>query len=288
MKKSLNNDLVRDPPKLEILFQAEADGSTQIVSLLADHSLIVVTLGLLVCRSPLGRRQNRCGRPINRVEGILKCDNEFVNQSYKYRGMQELLYIHGGMTHANQRAYLRWLKTREVTIEKKLAWNDAYLDQSLGRKVQIIRPRMPLQDFAQYEEWKLHFERFLPKLKNDLILVGQSLGGIFLAKYLSENRFPKRIRATYLVCPPYDNSLTKETLAGGFRLQSNLTLLEKQSGRLTLMFSRNDDVVPVQHAEKYRKKLPNTKIIIYKNKNGHFRISRFPEIMRMIKQDIKK
>jgi predicted alpha/beta hydrolase family esterase len=190
-----------------------------------------------------------------------------------------------GNTHANKAAYVRWLKTRDVTIEKKVSWNDAYLDKALGKKFKIIRPRMPLQDYAQYEEWKLHFERFIPKLKNDLILVGGSLGGIFLAKYLSENRFPKRILATYLVCPPYDNSLPKETLAGGFRLKSDLSLLERQAGKLTLLFSKNDDVVPVAHAGKYRKKLPRARIIVYKNKNGHFRIPRFPEIVRMIKRD---
>ena len=54
------------------------------------------------------------------------------------------------------------------------------------------------------------------------------------------------------------------------------------------MFSEVDDDVPISHAEKYRKKLKNAKIIIYKSKNGHFRISKFPEIVKMIKNDVKK
>ena len=29
-------------------------------------------------------------------------------------------------------------------------------------------------------------------------------------------------------------------------------------------------------------------IIIYKNKNGHFKISKFPEIVKMIKADVKR
>ncbi|KKP88005.1 MAG: hypothetical protein UR91_C0029G0001, partial [Candidatus Nomurabacteria bacterium GW2011_GWC2_35_8] len=48
------------------------------------------------------------------------------------------------------------------------------------------------------------------------------------------------------------------------------------------------NVVPLSHAEKYRNKLKNAKIIIYKNKGGHFLISKFPEIIRMIKKDVKK
>ncbi len=54
------------------------------------------------------------------------------------------------------------------------------------------------------------------------------------------------------------------------------------------MFSKDDDVVPVSHAEKYRNKLPNAKIAIYKSKNGHFKISKFPEIVGMIKEEVRK
>ncbi len=197
----------------------------------------------------------------------------------------QILYIHGGETHSSKREYLRWLKNRKVALEKEPRWNAEYLDQKLGPRFQIIRPRMPLQDNARYGEWKIHFERFFPLLRNNLILIGSSLGGIFLAKYLSEHTFPRKILATYLVCPPFDNSLPKEDLVNGFQLQSNLSRIEKNSPRLTLLFSKNDDIVPVSQARKYAAKLKNAKIIIYKNKNGHFLVPTFPEIVRMIKGD---
>ncbi len=192
------------------------------------------------------------------------------------------------MTFKNKKDYLYWLKTREVSVEKKITWSDSYLEKKLGNNFEIIKPRMPLQDNAKYEEWKIYFERFFPQLRNDIILIGSSLGGIFLAKYLSEHKFPKKILATYLICPPFDNSLSSEDLVGGFKLKSDLSLLEKNSKNLKLLFSKNDDVVPVIHAEKYRKKLPNADIIVYENKNGHFKISEFPEIIRMIKGDVRK
>ena len=196
--------------------------------------------------------------------------------------------IHGGETFRDKKDYLHFLKTRKISIEEKTRWIGNYLKKRLGRNFQIIKPRMPLQDNAKYKEWKIHFERHFSQLKNNLILIGGSLGGIFLAKYLSENKFPKKILSTYLICPPYDNTLPNEDLVGGFKLKSDLSLLEKNSNRLSLMFSKDDDVVPVYHAEKYRKKLKNAKIIIYKSKNGHFKISRFPEIIKMIKEDIKR
>ncbi len=199
----------------------------------------------------------------------------------------QILMIHGGMTFRNRKDYLLWLKDRSITFEKKKRWATDYMDDKLGKKFEILRPRMPLSEDAKYEEWKIHFEKFIPYLRNNVILIGGSLGGIFLAQYLSENKFPKKILATYLVCPPFDDTCIGEDLVGGFKLGKDLSLLEKNSKNLTLMFSADDDCVPVDHAEKYRNKLKNAKIIIYKSKNGHFDIATFPEIVKMINSNIK-
>lgn len=199
----------------------------------------------------------------------------------------QILIIHGGMTFKNKKDYLHYLKTRKISLHKKPSWVDDFLAKNLGANFEIIKPRMPLQDNAKYAEWKIHFERYIPKLRNNVILIGSSLGGIFLAKYLAENKFPKRVLSTYLICPPYDNTLPKEDLVGGFILKNDLSLLEKNSKNLYLMFSKDDEVVPVSHAEKFRKKLKSAKIIIYKSKNGHFKISQFPEIIKLIKTDVK-
>ena len=204
------------------------------------------------------------------------------------RQKPQIFIIHGGMTFKNRRDYLQWLKTREVSTERKPNWTGEYLDTKLGRQFQIIRPRMPLQDNAKYEDWKIHFERFIPHLRHNIILVGNSLGGIFLAKYLSENKFPKKILSVYLVCPPFDNSIPTEDLVGGFALKSDLSLLEKNTKNLRLLFSKDDAVVPPPHAEKYRRKLPNAHITMYKSKNGHFMIGTFPEIVKMIKDDLRE
>jgi predicted alpha/beta hydrolase family esterase len=200
----------------------------------------------------------------------------------------QILIIHGGMTFKSKKAYLEYLKNRKISIDEKFRWSDDFLKKRLGKNFEIIKPRMPLKDNAKYEEWKIHFERYFPYLKNNLILIGSSLGGIFLAKYLSEHKFPKKILSTYLIAPPFDNTLPKEDLVSGFKLKSNLSLLEENCKKITLMFSKDDDIVPVSHAEKYKKKLKIANIIIYDSKNGHFKISEFPEIIRMIKADVKK
>ena len=200
----------------------------------------------------------------------------------------QIFLIQGGNTFRKYKDYLRYLKTRKIVL-KRIRWHGGYLDKSLGKSFEIIRPRMPLQDYAKYKEWKICFETYIPYLRNNVILIGMSLGGIFLAKYLSENKFPKKILSVYLICPPFDNDLLDdEELVGGFKLKSNLSLLEKSSKNLYLLFSKDDEIIPISHAEKYKKKLSNTKVVIYRSKNGHFKIAKFPEIIRMIKSDVKK
>lgn len=204
------------------------------------------------------------------------------------RPKPQILYIHGADTHKNRKNYLNWLKTRKISIKPYKKWYLDYLDQKLGKRFEIIRPNMPFKENAHYDEWKIQFERFFPFFKDNIILIGGSLGGIFLAKYLSENKFPKKIIATYLICPPFDDTLPKEDLTNGFKLKNDLSKIEKNSPHLTLMFSKNDDVVPVAHAKKYASKLPNAKIIIYPHIKGHFMVSKLPEIVRLIMKDVSR
>ena len=203
------------------------------------------------------------------------------------KNRDQIFIIHGGMTFKSKKDYLSFLKDRKVSVEKKVSWSTEWLDKRLGKEYEIIRPRMPLQDDAKYKEWKIHFERFIPFLKNNVVLVGSSLGGTFLAKYLSEHKFPKKIKGVFLICAPFDNTVVGEDLVGGFTLKADLSQLEKSTKNLYLLFSEDDDIVPVSHAEKYRRKLNGANIVIYKNKNGHFKIAEFPEIVKMIK-NLKK
>ncbi|MDD4290261.1 MAG: alpha/beta hydrolase [Patescibacteria group bacterium] len=199
----------------------------------------------------------------------------------------QIILIHGGTTFKNYKDYENFLKTRKITIKKRIDWKDDYFNNSLGRNFEIIKPKMPLKDNAKYNEWKIHFERYFPFIRDNVILIGTSLGGIFLAKYLSENNFPKKILSIYLICPPFDNTLINENLVGGFKLKSSLSNIEKNCKNIILLFSKNDNVVPISHADKYKKLLKNTKIIIYKNKNGHFKIQKFPELIKMLKADLQ-
>lgn len=198
----------------------------------------------------------------------------------------QVLYIHGGMTFKRELDYLTYLKNFSPSLDSFDSWSAQYLDQSLPKNFQIIRPRMPLRERAKYRDWAIVFSKYLDLLQNKYILIGNSLGGIFLAKYLSENRLKKQALSCILVAPPFDNELGTEELSGGFNLKKDLSLLEKNSKHLHLFFSQDDPVIPIAQAKKYKNALsPKADIRMYKNKGGHFRIAKFAELIKIIKKD---
>ena len=197
----------------------------------------------------------------------------------------QILYIHGGNTFKSKKDYLDYLKNKEVSLENPEVWSGTYLEKSLKNNFEIIKPRMPLKENAKYEEWKIIFEKYLKQLRNNLVLIGVSLGGIFLAKYLSENKINRKIKAVYLIAPPYNNDLPGEDLTGGFKLKSDLSLIYKNCSKTRFLFSSDDPVVPLSQKDKYLKKVKEEYVYVIKDAVGHFRCEKFPELIKMIKKD---
>lgn len=195
---------------------------------------------------------------------------------------KQVLAIHGGDTFDTYKDYIVFLKNLKIDFEKfkTKGWKDT-LDEKLGKDFEVISPKMPNPMNAKYNEWKIMFNKLLPFLSDNIILIGHSLGGIFLAKYLSENKFPKKIKATFLVSAPYDEKDVKDSL-GDFKLPKKLDKFQKQGGKIFLYHSEDDKVVPFTDLGKYKNSLLDAKIAIFKNR-GHFDQTKFPELVKNIK-----
>lgn len=194
---------------------------------------------------------------------------------------QQVLVIHGGDTFATQEEYLADLASYAVDLTDGTGkgWK-TWLVEALGSDYGVTLPRMPNSMNARYTEWKTWFEKYIPLLEDGIILVGHSLGGSFLAKYLSEESFPKKIRATFLIAAPYDMDGDRHLVE--FVPKDSLDLLSTQGGEIFLYQSRDDDVVSFGELEKYRLVLPNAHVRVFENK-GHFNQETFPELVDDIK-----
>jgi len=195
---------------------------------------------------------------------------------------KQVVLIHGGSTFDIYKDYLAFLKNLKIDLNRyrRTKWSDS-LRQELGSRFDVLLPKMPNLMNSQYNEWKILFKKIAPLLENNIILIGHSLGAIFLVKYLSENKFPKKILATLLVSPPYDDEGMDESL-GDFVLPKSLDKLNKQGGKIFIYQSKDDPVVPHSHLEKYKKALPDAIIREFK-KRGHFDQPKFPELIKDIK-----
>ena len=193
---------------------------------------------------------------------------------------QQLVHIHGGDPHKSYEEYISFLKSyviENLEYFKRRKWKET-LQERLGDNFDVIAPKMPNDRNAKYLEWKIWFEKFLPFLHDNVILVGHSLGGIFLIKYLSENTFHKKIKAAFLISAPYDNDASDYSLAD-FVLPKSLEQFKKQTGKIFLYHSKDDQVVPFLDLKKYQKELPTAKIFVFNNR-GHFNQEEFPELIK--------
>lgn len=196
---------------------------------------------------------------------------------------QQVLVLHGGDTFATKEVYLNFLQNISINFKKmtRFGWKEN-LRTDLGGSFEVILPAMPNKTDARYEEWVIMFEKLIPFLRDGVILVGHSLGGSFLAKYLAENDFPHRIEATYLVAAPFgDNRPEYELLS--FSLPASLNRFRDQAGRLTLYQGEDDPLVPITDAKKYKDALPGADLQLLSNR-GHFSQEHFPELVDAIKQ----
>lgn len=190
---------------------------------------------------------------------------------------KQVLVIHGGDTFDTYESYLNFLKTFEIDIERyKNSKNDwkAKLNEKLGEDYEVILPSMPNKTNAQFEEWKIWFEKFIPFLNDGVILIGHSLGGIFLAKYLSENKFPKKIGGVFLVSAVFDKDSEGYSVVS-FSLPEKLDL---QTENIYLYHSKDDPVVPFSALEQYKKALPQANTRIFEDRK-HINQEEFPELV---------
>jgi uncharacterized protein len=145
----------------------------------------------------------------------------------------------------------------------------ASLQNALGLAYDVHYPKMPEEDSATYADWKSLIEQELATLDDEVILVGHSVGGSVLLKYLSEQTLDKSIPALFLLATPYwgaDKFWTWEEA----RLPEDLA--EKLAGipRIFLYHSRDDNTVPFAHLALYAAKLPQAIIREFDGRGHQF------------------
>jgi len=196
--------------------------------------------------------------------------------------MKQVCIIHGGSTFESKNDYITYLQALELDYNRLLyrpRWNN-WLGETLT-DFEVLLPSMPNGSSAKYNEWSIYFSKIIPFLQPNAILVGHSLGGIFLTKYLNEHSNIVHFKKVILIAPPF-NDETEESLAS-FRLPDDMSRLASTADEFIFFHSRDDTVVPYTETNKYLELLPNAQATFFEGR-GHINTPTFPELLDEIKK----
>ena len=196
--------------------------------------------------------------------------------------MQQIIVIHGGTTFQDYDMYLKSLSEKKLDINRFIyrpMWKEL-LQDNLGSEYQVLLPSMPNSTNAQYSEWKLWFEHISSLFSDNCILIGHSLGAVFLAKYLSENSLSVKIKATVLIAAPYDDDSAEDLT--DFKILKLSQRLTEQAGRLVFFNGIDDPIISNSDLNKYQNQLPAAEFKIL-SAPDHFVRADFPELISLLK-----
>ncbi len=95
---------------------------------------------------------------------------------------KQVFFVHGGdafTAHDDFLQYLRTIALRNLPDSQTSEHWTKTLGADLGDEYEVFMPSMPNKQNAQYEEWCIWFQRHFSLLRDEIVLIGWSLGGCF-------------------------------------------------------------------------------------------------------------
>jgi len=199
---------------------------------------------------------------------------------------QQVFYIHGGESYKNYEDFIDRLQTKDIwdlpSTESYKKWTST-LASDLGEEYEVFMPAMPNKNNAKYDEWKIWFEKHFQYLHDDIVVIGCSLGAMFLTKYFVENQTPFSVRELIIMACPVQDGTFSDNDCGDFLTDvSDLAKMSGKARKITIMHSKDDFVVPYEHAIKYKEALPEAELVTFEDKN-HFLVEELPELVERIR-----
>jgi predicted alpha/beta hydrolase family esterase len=160
--------------------------------------------------------------------------------------------------------------------DKKLA---ADLRDALGTTYDVRYSKM--SDNHEVAVWKNQIARELAVLDGEVILVGHSLGGSILLKYLSEEKVDKPVAGVFLIALPYWGAEDWEV--DEYTLEKDFASKLPEELPVFMYHSRDDETVPFAHLALYAEKLPQATVYEFDDR-GH----QFDDDLSEVAQDIRR
>ena len=194
----------------------------------------------------------------------------------------QIIFVHGGNSFGTSAEFYEYLRSCEFDPYKpeRVRWRNT-IAANLATSHESHFLQMPNAMNADYTAWAIWFDKMIPFMRDGAILVGHSLGGGFLLRYLTENKLSVTVAQLHLVAPVIDNV----DCAGvdGFTIDiATWPGFAATIGALHFWHSSDDDSVPIHHSERLVVKCQEATTHYFTDR-GHFLQSEFPELEAVIK-----
>lgn len=140
-----------------------------------------------------------------------------------------------------------------------------YLRTKLKADYRVLFPMIEKPTAPTYSKFKALFRSAFDALEEPIVLMGHSLGGSLLLKYLSEEKPRIPVLGLFLVSTPHWKSTMPE-----FQLEPHFEKALKGISKIFLYHSKNDDVVPISNLAFYEKAFPHAVVRTLKGKEHTF------------------
>lgn len=194
---------------------------------------------------------------------------------------KQIIFIKWWEAKENFENYLDYIKKMDFDPyeEKQKKWSD-FFQENLWENFEVLTIPMPNKGFADYDSWKIMFEKIFSYLKKDYFLVWHSLWATFLIKYLSENKIEKSPKNIFLLAPAFEDDEKEKIWTFNF---SDLKSFEKYQEKSYFLHSKDDFVVDFWDFLKFKNIFKNANFIEFENKN-HFLDKNFDEFLDLLRK----
>lgn len=140
------------------------------------------------------------------------------------------------------------------------------LERALGDTYRVYFPKMPDEADPKFASWTQKIASEVSSQDGEVLLVGHSLGGAALLKYLAEEEVPKPVAGLFLLAAPSWDA--NEWNFDDLKLPAHLDKTLAYIPRIYLYHSRDDAVVPFGHLALHSARLPRA-IVRAVDRGGH-------------------
>ena len=179
-----------------------------------------------------------------------------------------VVLIHGGEVWDSKETYRTKIEAGELnrlwyksSQGSKQTYKTELKDFCKSNHISFIDPQMPNKYNADYTKWKWVFEQSLPFITSETILVGHSLGSMFLTKYLSENEVDCKL--VFLVSGGLwkDSEKTIPDFDSIWGLGKDFELLKSYGNKINIVHSKDDGVVDFGRSMELKSNLTNANFL---------------------------